>query len=262
MKTITITVKNKIASATEEAFIVCGNSDIKASFVFDEEWENSGTKTAVFVCSDGTAYYAEILDGECAVPVLYSTAFVKIGVHSPAVYTSTSATVRCRSCVTDEVSGEAVIGDDRYDCLCKIIDGRFPGGGKAGQVLIKNSDNDYDSSWGDIDLSDRYYDIEVINSLLLGKAIKRELVTEPAAEEIITDNRDFRLSGVNAIRFVCEGADITESSIMLTTADAGDISISFENLISYSGPDPAEASNSETWEFDILYGRCIGRRWV
>lgn len=265
MKTITITVKEKIATAPKDAFIVCGNSDIKVSFVFDGEWADAGTKTAVFVCSDGSAYYAEIVDDSCTAPAFYSTAYVKIGVASANIITSTSATVSCKAAVTDEAEGEGTVGDSQYEALCKILDGRFPTGGVAGDMLIKQSEKDYDASWG---VSDEYckakdvYTKDETAKLLLDKATKRSVITQASETVSVGDSEDYFLTDVGAVRFFCENPIATDCNIMLTTAAAGDVGISFEGIIAYSGPDPVLAGNGETWEFDILRGRCIGRKWA
>ncbi len=265
MKTITITVKEKIAKAEEDAFIVCGNSDIKASFVFDDEWNAAGTKTAVFVTSDGTAYYAEIADNCCDVPVLYGTAYVKIGVISASVFTSTAATVACKAAVTDEAETDGSISQNQYQSLCEIIDNRFPKGGAVGEILIKQSDGDYDAAWGTSDMYCKTGDVftrEEQLTLLQSKAPKRNLITDTAEVVVMSDLEDYLLSDVSKVHFLCENPLAVKCNIMLTTASEGEISVSFEGLTAYSGPEPEQAGNGETWEFDILHGRCIGRKWA
>lgn len=265
MKTITITVKEKIATTSEDAFIVCGNSDIKASFVFDSEWDDAGTKTAVFVCSNGAAYYAEIVGDSCGVPVLYGTSYVKIGVVSAAIKTSTSATVVCKAAVTDEAQGEGSIGQNQYEVLCQMVDGRFPTGGEEGDLLIKQSDEDYDAVWGGADLYCKAEDVYTkaeTDYMFMQKAPTRQLIRSVGATEEISDRKDYLLEDVTTVCFVCDAPLATDSSIMLTTAADGEISISFNGLTDYIGPDPAEATNGEVWEFNILYGRCIGRKWA
>jgi hypothetical protein len=48
MGTLKINVKNKIAESIND-FIVCGNSDYKIEFAFDEEWKAHNVKTARFI---------------------------------------------------------------------------------------------------------------------------------------------------------------------------------------------------------------------
>lgn len=136
MKEILITVKDKIATAKDSEYIVNGNSDVAVRFVFDSQWDDVGTKTAVFVLSDGSAYYKELKDGTCSMPVLYNTAYVKIGVTSARVCTSTSATVKCRPCVMDDAIGTAAENRAAVNQLCDIIDKRVPPKGTEGDMLV------------------------------------------------------------------------------------------------------------------------------
>ncbi|MBQ3195933.1 MAG: hypothetical protein IJB65_05640 [Clostridia bacterium] len=263
MKTIIITVKEKIATAQEDAFIVCGNSDIKASFVFDGDWDDVGTKTAVFICSDGTAYYVEMVDDCCSVPVLRGTSYVKVGVISSAVVTSTSALIPCKPAVTDDAENQGTIGQDQYETLCGIIDNRFPKGGTQGDILVKQSGADYDTGWessADYCKKNEVYTKNETIQLLLSRELKREMITQASGQVQVEDNADFLLNGVSSLFFMCD--ESSKCNIMLTTASEGDVSVTFEGLTAYSGPDPADMGNGETWEFDILHGRCIGRKWA
>ena len=122
MKEIVITINNKIATAGDNELIVNGNSDVKMRFVFDGEWNSAGIKTAVFVGSDGSAYYKVLQNNTCLAPVFYNTSYVKVGVISANVCTSTSARINCRFCVTDEASGNAPVNDDLYAKLCQMIE--------------------------------------------------------------------------------------------------------------------------------------------
>jgi len=137
MKEIVITINNKIAAVKDNEQIVNGNSDVRASFVFDGEWEDAGIKTAVFVQSDGSCYYEELKEDSCKVPVLYNSSYVKIGVISEAVCTSTSATVKCLPCVTDDIGGTA---DDTsyvsFPDIGKLINERVPETDTQGKLFL------------------------------------------------------------------------------------------------------------------------------
>ncbi len=267
MKTIKITVKNKIATAPEDAFIVCGNSDIEASFVFDDEWAEVGTKTAVFVTSDGCAFYVPLEEDGCLVPPFYGTAYVKIGVKASTVCTSTAATVVCKPAVTDEAAGDGVMSQSEYDALCLLLEKRMPAGGQAGLALIKGSDGDHDVCWGVPELSHIYctkddvYTKHEVKDLILGRAVRRNLIQNANGVVQLEDAFDYLLKDVSDITFNCPIPEASDAHIMLTTAAEGDVSVSFTGITGYMGPDPAEAGNGETWEFDVLYGKCIGRKW-
>lgn len=154
MKEIVITIANKKATVNENEEIVNGNSDVKASFVFDEEWDENDVKTAVFVLSDGSCYYEELKDNSCNVPVLYNTSYVKIGVVSQSVRTSTSAVVSCCPCVTDEGLGlSADTSYVRFYDIGKLIDQRVPETGTEGKKLLisENGKNKWVDAKGILD---------------------------------------------------------------------------------------------------------------
>ncbi len=159
MKEILININNKIATASDKDFIVNGNGDITARFVFDSEWENTGIKTAVFVGSDGSACYQVLEEDRCAVPVFYNTSYIKVGVISSAVCTSTSAKINCRLCVTDEACGTAPIGEDLYGKLCRMIEDKeassFPVSiNEAGNWQVGDTDTGVNAVGRDYTLTD------------------------------------------------------------------------------------------------------------
>ena len=262
MKTISISVKNKIATVDGNAFIVNGNSDVLAKFTFDAEWEDSGPRTAVFVLSDGSAHSLLIQNGQCAVPPLYNTAFVKIGVRSAAVRTSTSAAVQCLRCVTDEALEGGITGGTEYEALCGLIDQRgVPKGGAAGQALVKKSSADGDCGWGAPDVSGYCYSKQQTDSLLSERAYKRKTLYSAGSEVELTDNDDYILTNVGEIVFYCGAPSICQSHIVLTTAASGAVSVTFNGTWAYAGDTATELGNGETWEFSLYNGRVIGRRW-
>lgn len=112
MPTINITVKNKIAVSPEEE-IVCGNGTYKIAFVFDDEWENSGTKTARFVYN-GT-HVDVILEGnECTAPEIINATVCAIGVFAGDKHTSTPALVTCRKSIRCGGTVPATHSPDAY----------------------------------------------------------------------------------------------------------------------------------------------------
>lgn len=91
---INIDIKDKIATAPEDAFIVCENSNYSLRFNFDKEWEYLVTKTARFYYN--FHYVDVIFDGVvCDVPVLEETSLVKIGVFAGDIKTTTPAEIKC-----------------------------------------------------------------------------------------------------------------------------------------------------------------------
>lgn len=233
MKTINITVKNKIAALRGEDTVVNGNSDIMVRFDFDDEWSNTDTKTAVFVTSDGTAFYETIEGGTCMMPVLYNTAYVKIGVISSELKTSTAATVPCAFCVRDEVCAEGNIGNDMYTQLLALID----------ECYTKNE----------------VYSKEEADIMHTLYAYRRITLTEVAAYVELNDRVDINAENVGKVCFTCNSGCM--SNILIKTAETGEISVSFEGVIDYAGDYCDILGNGEVWEFNIMNNRCIGRRW-
>lgn len=106
MPTINVTVRDKIAQTQGAPEIVCGNSDFAVLFDFDAEWSEYDAKTARFVWCDlrsGKIVHADVLftGNVVAVPVLYSTAAVAVGLYAGDIHTTTPARIPCARCITD-----------------------------------------------------------------------------------------------------------------------------------------------------------------
>ena len=238
MKTVNITVKNKKALVREGESVVNGNADIKLTFTFDEEWNSIDTKTAVFVLSDGTAYYETINDNECMLPVLYNTAYVKVGVISSDVKTSTAATIVCEPCVKDEAIADATLGQDAYTQLLALINNRLPG-----ECYTK--DDVYSKE-----------EVDIMHTLYAFARVTLS-VTEGLVQ--LNDRVDVNAENVSNVTFLCGEGCV--SSILIKTAEAGSVSVSFEGVTDYAGDNCNVLGNGEVWEFNIMHNRCIGRRW-
>ena len=90
--TITVTVRDKIATTERNAQYVCGNSDYIITFDFDAEWDMYETKTARFV--HGDAYTDIVFSGtECSVPIMSNVSYFKVGVFAGDLHTTTDAHV-------------------------------------------------------------------------------------------------------------------------------------------------------------------------
>ena len=109
---IEITVENKIATAPNNALIVCGNSDYTMSFNFDAEWDAEPRKTVRLVWHfRGKTFHKDILmEGDrIDVPVLTNAYAVFVGVYAGDLRTTTRAKVPCAPCILccDEHEEEA-----------------------------------------------------------------------------------------------------------------------------------------------------------
>lgn len=281
MKTVKVTVKNKVAAPAEDVTLVGGNADVRFSFEFDGEWSEKSTKTAVFVTSDGSAFYETIENGECAMPVLYNTSYVKVGVLSADIMTSTAAVIPCRLSIDDEAASGRTVGSDAYRQLLALIDKRMPAEGytkdevyNKSEVYTKKEVYSKSETYGKSEVYSKQQtdsllesycrkdeactkdDIDALENIY---ARRRVTVTSAVGVVALNDKTDISAENVQAVNFVC-GKNVV-SNVFLTLASSGDVSIAFTGLSGYYGDDYAAAKNGEVWEFDIKHGYCFGRRW-
>lgn len=146
---IGISVENKIASvADKNAVIVCGNSNYKAVFAFDGEWESYNVKTALFATdkadNDGNGTIAVVFEGnECDIPPLENTTIVGIGVASGDITqgeavelaTTTPAYIDCLLSIKDLGGVIAPPAPDVYDQIIALLNKYLgQGGGGSGET--------------------------------------------------------------------------------------------------------------------------------
>jgi hypothetical protein len=177
-KQLNIEVRDKIATFKSKNFnLVGGNSDYDVVFDFDEDWENYSAKTAVFVFGKGKPVYQVFEGNVCEGVEIYNSTMCLIGVFAGDIKTTTPAMVDCvyRS-ILDEANGTPEPpSEDVYNQIMDLLNRYInavkgaPSGGKSGQVLKKNSDQDYDYSWqddvGGSNVSEDYI-ISVVNDYL------------------------------------------------------------------------------------------------
>ena len=116
MPTIEIEVKNKIAKSPAE-HIICGNSDYKIKFAFDEEWAEHNVKTARFVYN--RAFEDVVFHGDvCNVPVISNTTVCLIGVFAGDLRTTTPALVNCDKSI---LCAGGIPADPEPDVYAQIV---------------------------------------------------------------------------------------------------------------------------------------------
>lgn len=98
MPEMNITVRNKIATKTDNMAYVCGNSDYVINFAFDGEWDAYDTKTARFA-RDGQYTDVVFTGNQCNVPVITNTYAFHVGVFAGDLHTTTAARVPCRKSI-------------------------------------------------------------------------------------------------------------------------------------------------------------------
>ena len=151
---LNVDVVNKIATFQKRGgCIVCGNSDYQIQFAFDREWDAYDKKTARFIYNGQFAdvNFDKTEDNNiCAVPILYDTTEVEIGVYAGELKTTTSAFIGCYRSILCEVakpseendrlhSNEAKEAADRAEAAAKVAEdaadrAETEGGGISAEV--------------------------------------------------------------------------------------------------------------------------------
>lgn len=121
-KTFNISVKSKQAKNLSKIPYVCGNTDYRVAFDFDEDWNQYPIKTARFVAADGSVYEQTVTDDRCAFPKIMDTFRVEVGVYAGDLVTTTPAVVEClRSIRSGTGETPEVPEPDRYDAMMEAI---------------------------------------------------------------------------------------------------------------------------------------------
>ena len=123
MKTLYISVLNKVAVSSARNKIVCGNSDYQIQFIFDSEWDNQLVKTARFVY--GGKYIDVVFEGNvCTVPRITNTTSVDVGVYAGNLSTTTPAAIPCERSILCEsgLPEEPDEADEYYEQIVKLIE--------------------------------------------------------------------------------------------------------------------------------------------
>ena len=194
---IPIIVREKVAKLVnpDETPLVCGNNDYVVEFDFDEAWADYPAKTALFVF--GSDSVPVVFEGNvCKGVAIKNATECAIGVFAGDIRTTTGAYMPCVLSITDIGKSPKAPSQDVYnqimDLLQKAIQAHteLPVGGKKGQVLKKQSDEDYDTAWEDdnagsvVDLSDYYTKEEVSKAKRTkNKQIKSLWMREPIKVE-------------------------------------------------------------------------------
>lgn len=122
MPEMNITVRNKIATKTDNVVYVCDNSDYVINFDFDSEWNAYDTKTARFDY-DGKHTDVVFVGNQCNVPIITNTYAFHVGVFGGDLHTTTAARVPCRKSILSAAGAPADPTPDVYDQIMEIIKG-------------------------------------------------------------------------------------------------------------------------------------------
>lgn len=127
MNTIHISVRNRIATQTDEVVIVNGNSDYSIEFDFDAEWADLNNKVGIFAYNDAAAhkwaYQTVMFSGNtCTVPILRDIHCVYVGVTAGNVRVTTPAKVQCRLSISDYADTEEPPSADVWGQILAKLD--------------------------------------------------------------------------------------------------------------------------------------------
>lgn len=113
MKTINVTVRDKIASAVGDIVYICGNSDYIIDFDFDAEWDENDVKTARFA-HDGSYTDVVFTGNQCAMPVIHKAYGIYVGVYAGDLRTTTPAHIPSAASILSAEGTPAEPPDDVY----------------------------------------------------------------------------------------------------------------------------------------------------
>ena len=121
MEEFLIEVKNKIAqNLSPDKYIVCGNSDYKIKFLFDEEWNDLIVKTALFTFNEQTI--PVVFSGNvCDVPVINNTRLLAVGIKSGDLKTTTPVYMNCKISISDISQFIQPPSKDVYDQIIELL---------------------------------------------------------------------------------------------------------------------------------------------
>lgn len=109
-----VSVINKIAAYQQrDGAIVCGNSDYRIKFIFDEEWGAHEKKTARFIWG-GQFQDVEFTGDTCPVPILSGVTLCEVGVYAGELCTTTSAFIGCKPSILCQSATPSVENDKYY----------------------------------------------------------------------------------------------------------------------------------------------------
>lgn len=155
---VKIVVKNKIASPFDKnVVLVCGNNDYEINFIFDDEWTAYPAKTARFVWN-GQFVDVAFTGTVCNIPIINNALYVAIGVYAGDLHTTTPALINMKKSILCDNPIHIDPPEDVYNQILELIrEGAIKGdpgegvaeGGRAGQILAKKSNADYDTEWVD-----------------------------------------------------------------------------------------------------------------
>ncbi len=129
MNTIQITIKDLMATAQPEGFIVSDNTGYKLRFVWDEAWDAYPVKTAVFVWHHKMETFSTsvVFEGDTVtVPMLPAANKLYVGLTAGNLKTTTPAEIPCQ-CSVLGIGGQEPEAptENQYDRIMELLNGKM-----------------------------------------------------------------------------------------------------------------------------------------
>ena len=119
-KIINVTVRDKIATKTDDTEYICGNSDFFIDFDFDDEWNAFDVKTARFAY-EGKHQDIVFTGNECPVPVISGTHRIWVGVFAGDLHTTTSAYIPAKKSILCDSGSPEAPSEDVYAQIMELL---------------------------------------------------------------------------------------------------------------------------------------------
>ena len=121
MKDIRITIRDKISNNVSHDTYVCGNSDYRIVFDFDEEWEAHPVKTARI--KYGGVYQEVVFTGNvCDFPIIQDARMISVGVYAGNLSTTTPAIITAFRSILSGGEAHTEPTEDVYDQLLGLVE--------------------------------------------------------------------------------------------------------------------------------------------
>ena len=121
MKDIRISIRDKISNNVSHDTYVCGNSDYRIVFDFDEEWEAHPVKTARI--KYGGVYQEVVFTGNvCDFPIIHDARMISVGVYAGNLSTTTPAIITAYRSILSGDEAHTEPTEDVYNQLVGLVE--------------------------------------------------------------------------------------------------------------------------------------------
>ena len=121
MKDIRISIRDKISNNVSHDTYVCGNSDYRIVFDFDEEWEAHPVKTARI--KYGGVYQEVVFTGNvCDFPIIHDARMISVGVYAGNLSTTTPAIITAYRSILSGDEAHTEPTEDVYNQLMGLVE--------------------------------------------------------------------------------------------------------------------------------------------